>query len=70
MDFWETHFSIDVSSLEIDFSLYACDYQDGNLVYFGRIDVEDMLKSSLSQIDIDLYRAASLFNYEENGKIT
>ena len=68
MDFWETHFSIDVSSLEIDFSLYACDYQDGNLVYFGRIDVEDMLKSSLSQIDIDLYRAASLFNYEENYK--
>ncbi|MEE1081315.1 MAG: hypothetical protein U0L19_09415 [Bacteroidales bacterium] len=69
MDFWKTNFSIDVSSLDIDFSLYACDYQDGDLVYFGRSDVESMLKSSLPKIDIDLYRAASLFNFEETERL-
>lgn len=69
MDFWKSHFSIDVNSLDIDYSLYACDYQNGGLVLYGRFDVEAMQKSPMREIDVDLYRAASLFDFEETEKL-
>lgn len=68
-DFWKKQYSINIDELTIDFSLYACDYQEGDIVLFGRDDIEDMKNAGTPEIDIDLYRSAMLFNYDETERL-
>lgn len=67
--FGENQYSINIDDLSIYFSLYACDYQDGDIVLFGRDDIKDMDKAGTPEIDIDLYCAAMLFDYEETERL-
>ena len=68
-EFWKEHYAINLDELSIDFSLYACDYQEGDIVLFGRDDIEDMKNAGTPDIDIDLYRSAMLFNYAETERL-